>query len=539
MPQQEWAQALRKLFFGQAHASHTIVLERHHLAHNETPARSRFAGMNSTANVTEACHLLAAEAYQESHWPSYLLNIGWRTAFTRSLHKRSPINKSNPLSRQSLAVVLRGEFRLRATRCADSIRMQLLQPAAAAGVEADVFLVTYEGDRKAGGGINVALLRAVQESYGDWLAHVALVPANGSTQLSSVAAALRVALHSRRRDIYDAVLVTRHDLIFKSNLHALLVNARLLGPRTVSTGFRFLWREAFADVRSRGLDALFRKANWREDRTTSVAARVGDAVHAFSFDLLHCFLGTLWEERELGLGIGRLGMHAFSPIVHEYVSAALTSAGGKAETSTFGFLFEEGAYDSSPCHNKGTTCRPNPIYASASVMSREGPLIDDGICMSPDTDFETDLLSNTRCCPSPDSCCPISVASCTDRAARLFEASAVVGHGKSTMPAPWVADLVERRVRLCAVRQGNDAPQQQRRLTAPRQHSCQLALSNTTFGAVLALCDQMRAAGHLCPLSWCGGSSTSGWSTEATECRDPAAWPHECGARWRTFCSGE
>ena len=61
----------------------------------------------------------------------------------------------------------------------------------------------------------------------------------------------------------------------------------------------------------------------------------------------------------------------------------------------------------------------NPLY---EILPRGDWLRASGICQR-DADFVFDPLSRSRCCPTPNYCCPNSVVDCTkDPRAVLFDA---------------------------------------------------------------------------------------------------------------------
>ena len=74
-----------------------------------------------------------------------------------------------------------------------------------------------------------------------------------------------------------------------------------------------------------------------------------------------------------------------------------------------------GQYDSNPCR---ATCMLNPVY---DLLPRMRWIADSHICAKP-TDFAYDAKSDSLCCPSPNYCCPNSLANCADPSAVLFDA---------------------------------------------------------------------------------------------------------------------
>jgi hypothetical protein len=90
-----------------------------------------------------------------------------------------------------------------------------------------------------------------------------------------------------------------------------------------------------------------------------------------------------------------------------------------------GYLVNNGTYDSNPC---GGTCQLNPVY---EILPRNEWIARSGVCQRAE-DFQFDPISQTDCCPSPDYCCPNSVADCTSPKATLFDASMARGGGIPT-----------------------------------------------------------------------------------------------------------
>jgi hypothetical protein len=74
-----------------------------------------------------------------------------------------------------------------------------------------------------------------------------------------------------------------------------------------------------------------------------------------------------------------------------------------------------GQFDSNPCRS---TCMLNPVY---DLLPRMEWVRASRICQSP-SDFAYDEASDSLCCPSPNYCCPNSLASCAHPDAVLFDA---------------------------------------------------------------------------------------------------------------------
>jgi len=83
-------------------------------------------------------------------------------------------------------------------------------------------------------------------------------------------------------------------------------------------------------------------------------------------------------------------------------------------------LGDTAAYSSNPC---GSTCFLNPLY---DFLPRGGWIVDSGVCQRP-SDFLFDADSQTMCCPSPDYCCPHSVANCSAAGVTLFDVDTANG----------------------------------------------------------------------------------------------------------------
>ena len=476
-----------------------------------------------SAHVERECTVRANDKLGKSTWPANLLHMPWRYAFMRQ-RKQSPPGAG---ARQSMAVVLRGELRAvggssEPTNCAASVRTHLLEPAAAADVAADVLIVTYESHA----------LASVQALYEPWLTVVALLPRNGSHQVPSAAAALRVLSHaspSSGASAYDAVLLTRLDVVLKSDLHAVLTNARVLGRNAAPVGLRFVWREAPSDFRrSAKLAAIFGDGHWSLSAGLS-AGRVGDVMHAFSSCVLRCFLSAMWSDAQLH------NLHNIRVKVTSAISGAVARAsrsitdGARADAEstngTVGYLLDDGAYDSKPCRG---VCRPNPLYA---LQHNEPHLAASGICQHAHQ-FEHDPISATRCCATPDSCCPLSVMRCSDPAARLFDAPVL---GSDSRPAPWVWALAQHPERqLCPAQSWDSGAAKATVTQTAGRATCGLALGNSTHAELRALCESVRGAHNGTGWAWV---CPSGWRPAATP-RAGRDWKQECGAQWRKFCEG-
>jgi hypothetical protein len=96
-----------------------------------------------------------------------------------------------------------------------------------------------------------------------------------------------------------------------------------------------------------------------------------------------------------------------------------------------GLLFPDGAFSSNPC---STVCWLNPVY---DFLPRGQWVVDSGVCQRLE-DFVLDPTSGTLCCPSPDYCCPNSVANCSRPEAVLFDVSTANAGGP--VPLEQIAD---------------------------------------------------------------------------------------------------
>ena len=75
----------------------------------------------------------------------------------------------------------------------------------------------------------------------------------------------------------------------------------------------------------------------------------------------------------------------------------------------------------------------NPLY---EILPRGDWLRASGICQR-DADFVFDPLSRSRCCPTPNYCCPNSVIDCSDPHAVRFNAASSGGALASAITDAW------------------------------------------------------------------------------------------------------
>ena len=195
--------------------------------------------------------------------------------------------------------------------CARSLELHVLRPYVEAGVRAEVFATVYDADYCTSEYDGTALWRP----YSNSLRAVTIISADAAEQLSATAASLYTFLrHCREHgDRFDAVVMTRYDLRFKSSI------ASLLGPDlTKFSGIRFLWRELGSSWRNvwsptpwdvkradekqkaawakrvgllkAARDRTFRHFLWRRTHRTP------DTFHAFSFEYAQCFEKAIHQE---------------------------------------------------------------------------------------------------------------------------------------------------------------------------------------------------------------------------------------------------
>ena len=192
-----------------------------------------------------------------------------------------PRSSGTSLSDGGLAVLLRGgSFRGAPSNsvverveaqleCARSIDKALLRPFHAAGLRAEVFVMVYDADLCSSSYNATSLWRP----YSKWLRAVTTVSAAAADQLSVAACALHVFVRhcNEYAEAYDAVVITRFDMRFKTSL------ADLLGTQRLSNidGVRFLWHELGNDWRSSWSPSpeMVARATARGDEKTMTAWR--------------------------------------------------------------------------------------------------------------------------------------------------------------------------------------------------------------------------------------------------------------------------
>ena len=437
--------------------------------------------------VAASCELHAAGSARRSDWPSALRNIV-------PLRDRLPPADANQSHsrRQALAVVLRGDVRDTYQESSRALKLHLLHPAEQIGLAPHVFLVGYQED-------SLALSR-LSAFFAAWLRRVVELPRNGSTQVSTLATSLRlVAAHysseshagedAKSKTPPSALVILRFDIVLKANLVPLLDRARLIGPSATS-GFRFLFREMPSDIRAfPRLLAMLTATSTRNSSSSSSwwlsspeppLRRVSDVLHALSFDVLHCLLAALWQQRA--------GRHPANNLANLHNIAGLVEGVLRqaAPSVHVGLLLPKGGFDSNPCRG---TCRPNPVF---SLLRTERTIVRSQICQRA-ADFELDPQSNTLCCPSPESCCPLSVSSCQRPAASLFNGSVwewrAEGAERLASPVAWIVEaaLARRDQRLCAAHEWRPS-------SSNTSDGCKYALGARTLMEGRDLCSEVLAA---------------------------------------------
>ena len=386
-----------------------------------------------------------------------------RAAAPRGFARRSARAAAPAPARPSLAVLVRGQTfrgearesflidrwsqasRERAQReCLESLVARLVVPYERAGHTVDVFLTMY----RELGGSRAALL----DPFGARVAAVTTVlQRSTATQLLPLGAAVRAFLNwcHAHATSYSAVAVTRFDVFYKADLYA------ILGDAAAIDGFRLLWREAGGHwrhhsdpVASERTFPLSARSDWRRSNV-----RAPDALIAFPYAYTRCFLASSRHEffpvrnkswplgfmhnmvfglmRALPFFSGKEGggaAHHLPATASTPPHAAALARSAAAATPPAGAAppanapippglrwLVRGQFDSNPCRS---TCMLNPVY---DLLPRMEWVRASGICQSP-SDFAYDEASDSLCCPSPNYCCPNSLASCAHPDAVLFDA---------------------------------------------------------------------------------------------------------------------
>ena len=134
-------------------------------------------------------------------------------------------------------------------------------------------------------------MESLLAAFGQRVVSVTRVHGTTSTQLLPLGAAVRAFLawcKQHRPEGYHAVVVTRFDVLIKTDLHALMGDAHLMD------GFRLLWREAgghwrhHSDARTSAKTFLTApRMDWRASNP-----RAPDALIAFPYAYTRCFLAS-------------------------------------------------------------------------------------------------------------------------------------------------------------------------------------------------------------------------------------------------------
>ena len=168
-------------------------------------------------------------------------------------------------------------------RCLRSIIQQLVEPYERGGHRVDVFLTVYYD---LGGKLEDLLM-----PFGSRIASLTTVQTHTSTQLLPLLASVKAYLswchtHSER---HDAVVVTRFDVLLKTDLR------ELMGDATAIDGFRLLWKEAGGHWRHHSDPRTSMRAftteprfDWRRGNP-----RAPDALIAFPQAYTRCFLASV------------------------------------------------------------------------------------------------------------------------------------------------------------------------------------------------------------------------------------------------------
>lgn len=392
--------------------------------------------------------------------------------FTESVRQPSPGQRadSTSLPQPSIAVLVRGQtyrgvmretFRIdgmgrvrkAAQRdCLRSLVQHIFEPYERHGHVVDVFLTVY---KDLGGPMDELLA-----PFGDRVATITTVVGRTSTQLLPLGAAVREFLSWCRRykpEGYEAVVVTRFDVLIKTDIHALLGDARLVD------GFRLLWREAgghwrhHSDSRTSARTFMTHsRLDWRRGNP-----RAPDALLAFPYAYTGCFLASTRNEffpirnesRPLSFMHNMVpALRRALPFFTEHHTMRPRTDGPLAPAgvpSGMQYLVR-GQFDSNPCR---ATCMLNPVY---DFLPRMRWVSSSAICQS-SHDFAYDDKSDSLCCPSPNYCCPNSLNSCASPGAVLFDVvtanvskEAIVAHWPLQQARPFRWLMTERSFRYVA-----------------------------------------------------------------------------------------
>ena len=291
-------------------------------------------------------------------------------------------------------------------RASNSMVEQVIVPFEKSGRRVDVFLTVYDT-------VKTQLRAELVSLYSPRVVSVTTVNEAGSQQLVRLAESVRIFLEqcASRGLVYETIIVTRYDLYIKQPL------MRLVERNGSSVdSFRFLWREGNGHWRHhsnmRAVVGTFRTDAGFDWRTSN--QRAPDALIALPFDYTACFRSavryiTLPPKTAPNTSNLIHFLHNMIPELRNNVASR-----GPSEPPAVRFMFDDVSADSNPCR---ATCMSNPVY---DILPRAEWVVASNICQR-DADFVYDPISASRCCPTPNYCCPNSVVDCSLPEATLFD----------------------------------------------------------------------------------------------------------------------
>jgi hypothetical protein len=298
-------------------------------------------------------------------------------------------------------------------RCARSLIKRVLEPYEATGHHVSVFLTLYQ--KLWGSRADLVAAFAPRVVSVNTLHHDST-----PSQILPIAAAVQDFLNwcAKYGEAFDAVLVTRFDIYFKSSLLNIMGRARAVD------GFRLLWKETGGHWRQHANPIVVRNTfgyqnagpgqkalDWRR---TNV--RTPDTLIGFAGSLARCFLNAalfeLFPDSSCSPKVCPLNF------LHNLAGKLLRALPARSIR-----FMVAGGFDSNPCR---AACMLNPLY---DILPRMDWITDSRICQTP-SDFTFDNQSQSLCCPSINYCCPNSVANCSSPDAIRFDAvsAAVPAH---------------------------------------------------------------------------------------------------------------
>lgn len=326
------------------------------------------------------------------------------------VQERAPRPRSKH-GEQRIAVTLRGDMRGDAqdgVDCASSVVRSFIDPCAQQHppCSVDVFGVVYAdaasgGSGSAGGWESVAqqtLMNGIAAQYGPHLASLATIKRH--EQQTAVVSAVHAVLdyqarHRLKPQYYDAVVVTRWDIHFKTNFPALLLARSFLGPH-LQPGVGILWHESASIVDGHTCpgnacpataNELFPKTDAELERFE----RVPDCVFTVSGRHAQCFISMVQTLTPNALG-------------HDILRTS-----GQRDFARY--LLPHDVFDSNPLR-----CQLNPIY---DMLPRNRKMVDEKLCQA-ESDYIVDAESGTTCCPAPGYCCPHTAIGCSAEGATKY-----------------------------------------------------------------------------------------------------------------------